>query len=104
MKQLLTDSALRGLKPGETPFKMTDGGGLYVLVMPNGARYWRYNYVLGGKAKTLALGQYPTIKLKEAPRRRKSKRESTRCRPGRPRRPKGRIARRSGMRRKAGIS
>ena len=34
--------------------------------MPNGAKYWRYNYVLGGKAKTLALGQYPAIKLKEA--------------------------------------
>jgi hypothetical protein len=45
---------------------LTDGGGLHVLVMPNGAKYWRYNYVLDGKAKTLALGQYPAIKLKEA--------------------------------------
>jgi Arm DNA-binding domain len=66
MKQVLTDSALRGLKPREAAFKVTDGGGLYVLVMPNGARYWRYNYVLRGRAKTLALGQYPAIKLKEA--------------------------------------
>jgi integrase len=66
MKQILTDSALRGLKPREAPFKVTDGGGLYVLVMPNGARYWRYNYILGGKAKTLALGQYPAIRLSEA--------------------------------------
>jgi integrase len=66
MKQVLTDSALRGLKPREAPFKLTDGGGLCVLVMPNGAKYWRYNYVLGGKAKTLALGQYPAIKLKQA--------------------------------------
>jgi integrase len=66
MKQVLTDSALRGLKPREAPFKLTDGGGLYVLVMPNGAKYWRYNYVLDGKAKTLALGQYPATKLKEA--------------------------------------
>jgi hypothetical protein len=52
MKQVLTDSALRGLKSREVPFKLTDGGGLYVLVMPNGAKYWRYNYVLCGKAKT----------------------------------------------------
>jgi integrase len=66
MKQVLTDSALRGLKPREASFKVTDGGGLYILVMPNGAKYWRYNYVLGGKAKTLALGQYPAIKLKDA--------------------------------------
>jgi hypothetical protein len=63
MRQVLTDSALRGLKPRATPFKVTDGGGLYVLVTPSGAKYWRYNYVLGGKAKTLALGRYPSIKL-----------------------------------------
>lgn len=66
MKLVLTDSTLRGVKPREAPFKLTDGGGLYVQVMPNGAKYWRYNYVLGGKSKTLALGQYPAIKLKEA--------------------------------------
>jgi len=68
MKQVLTDSALRGLRPREAPFKVTDGGGLYVLVMPNGARYWRYNYVLRGKAKTLALGQLPGNKAERGAR------------------------------------
>ena len=37
MKRALTDSALRGLKPHEAPFKLADGGGLYILAMPNGA-------------------------------------------------------------------
>ena len=66
MKRALTDSALRGLKPHEAPFKLADGGGLYILAMPNGAKYWPYNYILGGKAKTLALGQYPALQWRRA--------------------------------------
>jgi Arm DNA-binding domain len=62
----LTDTALRNVKPRPTPFKLADGGGLYALINPNGSVLWRYNYVYAGKAKTLALGQYPAISLKEA--------------------------------------
>jgi integrase len=62
----LTDTALRRAKPGATPYKLSDGGGLYGLVNPNGAVLWRYNYVFGGKAKTLALGRYPGVKLADA--------------------------------------
>jgi hypothetical protein len=55
----LTDTGLRSVKPRAAPFKLADGGGLYALIRPNGSVLWRYNYVYGGKAKTLALGQYP---------------------------------------------
>jgi hypothetical protein len=34
--------------------------------MPNGSRYWRYNYRLGGKHKTLALGVHPDVSLGKA--------------------------------------
>jgi len=41
--------------------KVFDGRGLYLLVMPNGSRYWRYNYRFAGKSKTLALGVFPDV-------------------------------------------
>jgi hypothetical protein len=37
-----------------------------LLVMPNGGRYWRYNYRFEGKHKTLALGALPEISLEKA--------------------------------------
>jgi transposase-like protein len=46
--------------------KIFDGRGLYLLVMPNGGRYWRYNYRFDGKLKTLSLGVYPDVSLDKA--------------------------------------
>jgi transposase-like protein len=46
--------------------KIFDGRGLYLLVMPNGGRYWRYNYRFDGKLKTLALGVHPDVSLDKA--------------------------------------
>ncbi|MEG4676011.1 Arm DNA-binding domain-containing protein, partial [Enterobacter cloacae] len=43
-------------KPKDKPYKLADGGGLYLLVNPNGARYWRLKYRVAGKEKLLALG------------------------------------------------
>jgi len=42
---------------------MSDEGGLYMLVSPCGGRYWRYNYRIEGRQKTLALGIYPYVSL-----------------------------------------
>ena len=53
---MLADSAIRSAKRAERPRKLSDGGGLYLLVASNGGRYWRYNYRYAGKQKTLALG------------------------------------------------
>jgi putative transposase len=46
--------------------KVFFGGGLYLLVVPNGSRYWRYNYRFCGKYNTLALGIEPDVSLEEA--------------------------------------
>ena len=54
--KMLTETAVRRAKPLRQPRKLFDGGGLYLLVVPKGGRYWRYNYRFNGKQKTLALG------------------------------------------------
>lgn len=62
----LTDTAARQAKPKEAAYKLADSGGLYLLVQPNGAKYWRLKYRIAGKEKVLALGVYPEVKLAEA--------------------------------------
>lgn len=62
----LTDTTIRTAKPREKQFKLSDSRGLYLLVKPNGGKYWRLKYQHGGKEKLLALGVYPEISLKEA--------------------------------------
>lgn len=62
----LTDIALKNLKPSDKPFKKADGGGLYLLVKPKGAKLWRLDYRYLGARKTLAIGQYPTVSLVSA--------------------------------------
>lgn len=57
-------------KPKDKPYKLSDGGGLYLLVSPNGSRYWRLKYRIAGKEKLLALGVYPDITLAEARQKR----------------------------------
>jgi integrase len=63
---MLTDTQVRGAKAVGRPRKLFDSGGLYLHVMPNGGRYWRFNYRFQGKGKTLALGTYPDVLLAKA--------------------------------------
>ena len=63
--QKLTATAVKQTKPRESSYKMTDGGGLFLLVKPQG-KYWRYDYRFAGKRKTLALGVYPDVSLADA--------------------------------------
>jgi|AMFO01.1.fsa_nt_gi Integrase len=65
----LSDAALRRLKPGPKPYKISDGRGLHLLVKPNGSCLWRLAYRFQGKQKLLALGRYPEVGLAEARRR-----------------------------------
>lgn len=53
-------------KGKEKPYKLADGGGLYLLVNPNGAKYWRLKYRTAGKEKLLAVGVYPDVSLADA--------------------------------------
>ncbi|NLY64424.1 MAG: integrase arm-type DNA-binding domain-containing protein [Alcaligenaceae bacterium] len=62
----LTDTKIKNAKPEAKPYKLGDTGGLYLLVNPSGSKYWRYKYRFGGKEKTLAIGVYPTVTLKDA--------------------------------------
>jgi hypothetical protein len=50
----LTDIQPRTAKPKAKPYKLTDGGGLYLLVNTDGARYWRMDYRFGDARRTLA--------------------------------------------------
>ena len=59
----LTDRAIRNMKGTDKPYKLADGGGLYVLVMPDGSRYWRMDFRFAGKRGTLAFGVYPVVSL-----------------------------------------
>ncbi|VVT29713.1 Arm DNA-binding domain-containing protein [Hoeflea sp. EC-HK425] len=62
----LTDTRIRGLKPGEKPIKHGDGGGLLLVVNPNGSKLWRMVYRYGGKQKQLAFGAWPDVSLAQA--------------------------------------
>lgn len=62
----LSDTAIRNAKPTDKPQKLADGGGLYLLLNPNGSRWWRLKYRAGGKEKLLSLGTYPDTGLKDA--------------------------------------
>jgi integrase len=62
----LNDTAIKNAKKREKPYKLSDGGGLHVLVGKDGSRYWRMAYRFHGKQKTLALGIYPTVPLADA--------------------------------------
>jgi len=72
---MLTDTAIRKAKPTASPLKLSDGGGMYLLVKPDGGKYWRMNYRFGGKQKTLSFGVYPTVTLAEARQRREDARK-----------------------------
>ncbi|MFW9484603.1 tyrosine-type recombinase/integrase [Xanthomonas euvesicatoria pv. euvesicatoria] len=64
----LTDTAIRKAKPTATPQKLRDGNGLYLLLRPDDARWWRYDYrrPVTGKRNTLSFGTYPEVSLSDA--------------------------------------
>lgn len=66
---MLTDTAVRNAKSKEKPYKISDSGGLHLLVKSTG-KYWRMNYRFAGKQKTLSFGIYPTILLSDARKQR----------------------------------
>jgi len=62
----LTSKELENAKPEAKTRRLSDGGGLYLEITPNGSKYWRLAYRFAGKQKTLALGVYPQVKAPEA--------------------------------------
>jgi integrase len=70
MINALADVKIRNAKPDVKPRKLFDGRGLFLLLTPSGGKWWRFKYRFGGKAKTLSLGIYPDVGLREARERR----------------------------------
>ncbi len=62
----LTAVAIKAAKGRAKPYKLADSDGFYLLVKPNGCRYWRMNYRFRGFYKTLAFGMWPDVALIEA--------------------------------------
>jgi len=62
----LTDTAIKNAKAKEKPYKLADEKGMFLLINPNGSKYFRMDYRFEGKRKTLALGVYPETSLKQA--------------------------------------
>ncbi len=63
---MLTTIAIKNAKPKKKQYRLTDNQGLYLLVKPTGAKCWRYDYRFSKKRKTLALGVFPDVSIKEA--------------------------------------
>jgi len=70
MPKSLSDAQVRNAKPKTKPYKLADGEGLFLVIMPSGSKYWRLRYFFAGKEKLLALGVYPEINLADARERR----------------------------------
>lgn len=85
----LTEDRIFRCRPREKPYKLYDRFGLYMIVRPNGGRWWRLKYRFEGKEKLLALGTYPKVRLSEARQLGHHAREKLAAGidPGRPRRP-----------------
>lgn len=62
----LTDKQIKAFQPTSIDQWFTDENGLRLLIKPNGSKYWRLKYRYAGKQKTLALGVYPEVSLKQA--------------------------------------
>ncbi len=71
----LTVSQIKSARRAEKPYKLADGSGMYLLVTPTGAKYWRMKYRFRGREKVAALGVYPDVTLAEARQARRTARD-----------------------------
>ena len=63
---MLTQLQITAAKPKAKPYTLSDGQGLALSVQPSGAKLWRFRYRFGGQAKTLHIGQWPSLSLADA--------------------------------------
>jgi len=67
----LTDKTIKNIKATDKVQKFSDGGGLYLHVSPKtGSKFWYLAYRFCGEQKTLSIGEYKIIGLKDARDRR----------------------------------
>ena len=63
---MLTNTEVARAKAAAKPYKLTDGGGLYLEVTPAGGKHWRYRFRLNGKETIYTVGEYPDATLEQA--------------------------------------
>ncbi|EIW8580528.1 integrase arm-type DNA-binding domain-containing protein [Klebsiella aerogenes] len=66
----LTDTKVRSAKPQEKEYTLVDGDGMFLLIHPNGSKYWRFRFRFGGKQHLMAFGVYPETSLADARQKR----------------------------------
>jgi integrase len=62
----LSDTGIRATKPTNKDIRLFDSNGLYLIIKPNNSRWWRIDYCINRKRKTLSLGTYPLTSLADA--------------------------------------
>jgi integrase len=62
----LNDSQCKAAKPKDKDYRLNDGGGMYLLIRPNGTKLWRMKYTVNGKTKLASFGKYPDVELADA--------------------------------------
>jgi len=62
----LTELTIKQAKPGIKQYKLFDGGGMFLLVHPNGSKYWRMKFSFERKSKLASFGVWPDVSLKDA--------------------------------------
>ena len=72
----LKDIHVKNAKAKAKPYRLFDGGGLYLEVTPSGGKCWRYKYRYAGKERRLSLGLYPDVSLAEARERHSAARKA----------------------------
>lgn len=70
----LTDTKVRSAKPQEKEYTLVDGDGMFLLIHPNGSKYWRFRFRFGGKQHLMAFGVYPETSLADARQKREEAR------------------------------
>lgn len=71
----LTDIKVRSAKPQEKEYTLVDGDGMFLLIHPNGSKYWRFRFRFGGKQHLMAFGVYPETSLADARQKREEARK-----------------------------
>jgi len=66
----LTEKSIRKAQILEKQYKIYDGDGMFILIHPNGSKYWRMKYTFDSKSKLASFGVWPGVSLKEARERR----------------------------------
>ena len=64
--ELLDDLSIKAAKPLDKEYTLRDGNGLFLLVHPNGSKYFQLRTTLHGKPKKIQLGAYPDLTLSKA--------------------------------------